>query len=111
MPETAANPRLACRHPDIQKFDDLRCCLSCGEAVLELPEEQHHVSSDHGRSEYQYRRLNYALGQEIRLLRLHAGAGIDAITCSIVHTNLDDKPAFEAVSYTWADATGDASLS
>jgi hypothetical protein len=31
--------------------------------------------------------------------------------CDIIHVNLMDKPAYEAVSYTWATADGDVSLS
>jgi hypothetical protein len=53
-------------------------------------------------SPYQYRRLNYTLGQEIRLIELLPGLPSEDIRCNIVHVNLDDDPEFEAVSYTWA---------
>jgi hypothetical protein len=85
--------------------------MSCGEAVLEASEEQHENSNSTDGTEYRYRHLNYELGREVRLLRLHAGTESDNISCSIVHANLNDEPAFEAVSYMWAVATGDASLS
>jgi hypothetical protein len=101
----------SCRHPDIQKFDGLRCCLSCGEAVFDavFPTEQGVDRSNS--SGYQYRRLNYKLGLEIRLVVLYPGHKSDDLVCDIIHSNLLDKPAYEAVSYTWATLEGDASLS
>jgi hypothetical protein len=62
-------------------------------------------------SPYQYRHLNYTLGQEIRLIELLPGLPSDDIRCNIVHVNLDDDPEFEAVSYTWATEDGDDTLS
>jgi hypothetical protein len=99
----------ACRHPDIQKFDGFRCCLSCGEAVFEaaLPIEQGMNAS----KDYQYQRLNYKLGLEIRLVVLYPGHELDDLVFDIIHRNLLDKPVYEAVSYTWATVYGDASLS
>jgi hypothetical protein len=101
---------MSCSHPDIQEFDQLRCCLSCGEVIFEvvdIEEDLHNSSSSY----YQYKRLNYELGQEIRLVVLYPGRELDDITCKIIHVNLINKPAFEAVSYTWATISGDASLS
>jgi hypothetical protein len=98
-----------CRHPDIQKFDGFRCCLSCGEAVFEDATEQN--SDITPSTDYRYKRLNYELGQEIRLVILYPGIEQEDLTCDIVHVNLLDKPAYEAVSYTWATADGDVSLS
>jgi hypothetical protein len=99
----------ACRHPDIQKFDGFRCCLSCGEAVFEaaLPIDQGAIQS----KDYQYRRLNYELGLEIRLVVLYPGHELDDLVFDIIHCNLLDKPVYEAISYTWATVDGDASLS
>lgn len=100
---------MSCRHPDIRKFDGLRCCLACGEAVFEsatITSAQARASPD---SKYQYQRLNYTLGQEIRLLELlPAGDVSDKICCRMHHVNLEDDPAFEAVSYTWATEDGDS---
>jgi hypothetical protein len=98
-----------CRHPDIQKFDGFRCCLSCGEAVFETAlsiEQGVHKSKD-----YQYQRLNYKLGLEIRLIVLYPGRELDDLVFDIIYCNLLDKPVYEAVSYTWATVDGDASLS
>ncbi|KAH7073312.1 heterokaryon incompatibility protein-domain-containing protein [Paraphoma chrysanthemicola] len=101
---------MPCRHPDIQKFDGLRCCLSCGEAVLEdllEKEQKEHIWND---VSHKYRRLSYELGQEIRLVILHPGEAEDRLICTIIHVNLLDEPRYEAVSYTWKDHTGDASF-
>lgn len=101
--------RMTCRHPDVRKFDGIRCCLACGEAVLE-PISPAPASATAG-SQYCYRKLNYVLGQEIRLVELRAGQLSDPVKCDIVHVNLEDKPVYDAVSYTWATENGDASLS
>jgi hypothetical protein len=60
--------------------------------------------------EYQYYPLNHDIGKQVRLLVLHPGSGEDEIRCSITHTNLDEAPFFEAVSYTWATEDGDDRL-
>lgn len=87
-----------CRHHDLRAFDDFKCCLSCGESVSD--------------STYHYRRFSYQRRHEIRLLVLHGGQQSDQLTCDIIHVDLADKPpAYEALSYTWATTSGDASLS
>ncbi|KAF2867959.1 heterokaryon incompatibility protein-domain-containing protein, partial [Massariosphaeria phaeospora] len=106
---------VSCRHPDVRKFDGVRCCLACGLALFEsLPSDRHLDSTEAAptnANQYSYKPLNYILGQEIRLLSLDSGSLADAVTCHIIHVNLLDKPAFEALSYTWATQSGDASLS
>jgi hypothetical protein len=92
----------ACRHPDIQKFDGFRCCLSCGEAIFDDVSQEEQTTNDKNTSNYQYKPLNYGLGQEIRLVVLHPGRESDDMTCDIIHVNLLDDPIYEAVSYTWA---------
>jgi hypothetical protein len=105
----SANYTMSCQHPDIRKFDEVRCCLACGEAVFESPPTA--TTKEMAGSPYQYRRLNYTLGQEIRLIELLPGLPSDDIRCNIVHVNLDDDPEFEAVSYTWATEYGDDTFS
>jgi hypothetical protein len=94
-----------CRHPDIQRFDDIRCCLSCGEAIFEtaprLP----------ATARYQYQPLEYRLGQEIRLVELYPGESSDDLKIDLIHVNLADKPVYEAVSYTWVTVSGDKTFS
>ncbi|KAH6620421.1 heterokaryon incompatibility protein-domain-containing protein [Boeremia exigua] len=93
-----------CRHPDIQLFDGLRCCLSCGEAVFETAD----AAIDHPASpNYHYTPLKHTLGSEIRLLILYAGPPSSDLLCDLTVANLADRPAYEAVSYTWADGDGD----
>jgi hypothetical protein len=60
---------------------------------------------------YHYRKLNYRLGLEIRLVELLPGNSGDDIRCDIIHVNLDDDPLYDAVSYTWATEAGDTALS
>lgn len=104
-----------CRHPDVQKFDTLRCCLSCGEVLFEnvddAPQGTNPINDDNSVSTYQYKRLNYELGQEVRLLVLYPGTQLEDLKCNIMHVNLLDKIPFEAVSYTWATSEGDKGLS
>lgn len=51
--------------------------------------------------------------KEIRLLTLYAGNSSDPITGRIFHCVLRsiEQPSYEAVSYTWADGSGDTSYS
>jgi len=101
----------ACKHPDIRKFDGLRCCLACGETVFEASASVSPAKNVDNSGHYKYTRLNYELGLEIRLVVLLPGAQADPICCEIIHVNLDDDPDYDAVSYTWATETGDISLS
>jgi hypothetical protein len=102
---------MPCRHHDIQKFDNIRCCLACGEAVFESTPNLTFSPQHEGSVFYKYAPLNYALGQEIRLAVVFPGLPSDDVSLDIVHVNLTDQPAYEAVSYSWATQSGDASLS
>jgi hypothetical protein len=103
----------SCAHPDIRKFDGIRCCLACGEAVFEASSVQPFVELDPEDTTtcYRYNKLNYKLGLEIRLVVLAAGTPGDPLRCDIIHVNLEDEPEYDAVSYTWATEDGDASFS
>jgi hypothetical protein len=101
-----------CHHPDIRKFDGVRCCLACGEAVFEtIDPNTIGGSSPASPPPYEYTLLNYKLGQEIRLLVVRPGEPSDQLQCDIVHVNLEDEPDYEAVSYTWTSDNEDATLS
>ncbi|KAJ4295575.1 hypothetical protein N0V90_007588 [Kalmusia sp. IMI 367209] len=105
-----------CRHPDIRKFDGFRSCLSCGITTFESEsiEAIHPSDTDETVTEiqpYRYNKLNYVLGQEIRLLIVEPGTADDPIRCEIITVNLRDNPPYEALSYTWATENGDASPS
>lgn len=111
-PDDTTSPRdmlATCTHSDIRKFNGIRTCLACGEAVF----DNSHLSATPTEAQsdtYQYNKLNYILGQEIRLLIVEPGEPDDPIHCDIVTFNLEDDPAYEAVSYTWATESGDSSL-
>jgi hypothetical protein len=50
---------------------------------------------------YEYRPLE--IGGHIRLLRLAPGDELATIKISLLYTNLDQHPPYEALSYTWGD--------
>jgi hypothetical protein len=61
---------------------------------------------------YKHAKLDHGKGQKsIHLINLFFGRHDDLIQCSIHHVDLADKPHYEAVSYTWADETGDSTPS
>lgn len=101
----------ACRHSDIQRFGDMRSCLSCGETIFDTKPEPTRLPLPYDSVQYRYRPFEHGLGEEIRLVLLHAGSYWDELICDIVVVNLADRPVYEALSYTWADSSGDASLS
>lgn len=99
---------MPCRHPDVRKFDGVRCCLACGEAVFEAPRTPDvKIASTGALPQHHYVELNSSLGQEIRLVVLLPGRATEPVRCDIVHVNLEDDAYFEAVSYTWATEYGD----
>jgi hypothetical protein len=99
-----------CRHPDIQRFGEIRCCLSCGEAIFEATTPKSQIASLESSPQYRYKPLRHGLGHEIRLIVLFAGQPSDDLFCDIATVNLIDRPSYEAVSYTWANHKGDVSL-
>ncbi|ORY09096.1 heterokaryon incompatibility protein-domain-containing protein [Clohesyomyces aquaticus] len=58
---------------------------------------------------YQYQCLTGK--HEIRLLVLYPGSFEDPLQGDIIRKDLRRKPAYDALSYTWADETGDANRS
>lgn len=110
-----------CRHPDIRNFDALRCCMSCAFTLMHtaLPQKESRnvILGEDTEMEaitppkYIFKRLNYDLGKEIRLIRLQPGFPDEDLRCSVFHANLDDNPSYQAVSYTWADQMGRLDMS
>ncbi|KAK7966457.1 HET-domain-containing protein [Apiospora aurea] len=82
-----------CKRPDIVDFGNGRSCLACGSieprSILPPIRQQ----------------------SEIRILRLQHGAFDDPIVCEVCTKDLAYHPEYEAVSYTWADESGDATRS
>lgn len=104
-----------CSHPDIHRFDGMRCCLSCGLTLYEQDTDsqtllKHDPDARQENRPYRYKRLNHELGREIRLMRLLPGFANETLRCSIRHVNLDDNPTYEAVSYTWATQDGETRM-
>lgn len=100
---------LPCKHSDIQNFDAMRCCLSCGE-VISASSLATSIHTSEATAPYKYKNLDYKLGREIRLVLLLPGNSEDALWCEIIHVNMDDNPEYDAVSYTWATEDGDSRL-
>jgi hypothetical protein len=100
-----------CRHSDVRDFDGLRCCLSCGLAVIKSEPTQ--TEEPPAGSFYKHQPLNHTFGQEVRLVELLPGEFDDELRCNIIHVNLAarEEHDYEAISYTWATEDGDASLS
>ncbi|ETS78471.1 hypothetical protein PFICI_10533 [Pestalotiopsis fici W106-1] len=81
----------SCRRLDLADFGDGMCCMRCGSI-----RPTHPILPPIHKS-------------EIRLLRLLPGVFDDGVECEIVKAELCLLPEYEAISYTWADETGDAS--
>lgn len=105
-----------CNHFDTRKFPGVRACFSCGTATFKPSHRDNKTESSPSKASrstwsYDYRSLNFELGQEVRLIVLQPGEGQQSIRCEIIHTNLDEDPEYAAVSYTWADENGNDSKS
>jgi hypothetical protein len=97
-----------CRHLDVRDFDGVRCCLSCGLAVIESKPTV--TLEPPPGSTYQHQPLNHTFGQEIRLVELLPAEFDNELRCNIIHTNLASREEheYQATSYTWATENGDA---
>jgi hypothetical protein len=62
-----------------------------------------HTESEEGASLFQYSPLVGA--SEIRLVILEPGRDDDPVKCRLIHVSLDENPVYEALSYTWGDAS------
>jgi hypothetical protein len=102
---------LCCPRPDVHNYEgSFVVCLSCGSTSTSAPisparrpREFRSLISD---SLYKYSPLGE---EDIRLLKIDPGEPCDTLVCNIFHSTLGADP-FEAVSYTWADSTGDSGL-
>lgn len=86
-----------CRRLDLESIDGIDTCLSCGSVrnFSAGPFEPPPVK---------------VKGSEIRILQIRPGEPEDDIQCFIFTRDLDARPDYEALSYTWADETGDDTL-
>jgi hypothetical protein len=104
---------MACAHRDIQEFDKLRCCMSCGETLhlWQLPQGSKHISpaKTHVTTlslAHTYNDFRLSTGNAIRLVVLLPGLFADPIYCTIATVD-PYKERYDALSYTWATEEGD----
>jgi hypothetical protein len=64
------------------------------EAASQLP--------DKGRLVHEYDPLDSSSG-EIRLVKILPNEGNTSVQCELLHARLEEKPSYEALSYTWGD--------
>ncbi|KAK4449754.1 heterokaryon incompatibility protein-domain-containing protein [Podospora aff. communis PSN243] len=79
-----------CRRFDRAVIGDLVTCMSCGSCKFQYPPIKQRT--------------------DLRLLRVYPGNFDDPLRCDIFTTNVDTAD-FEAISYTWADESGDSCAS
>lgn len=120
-----------CRHADWDTIPQtsIEFCRSCGFALIytaDRPPEDPYAgvqiqpeseetfapaqSSGLGSQSYHYTPLDLIHGRRIRVLVLKPGKPGDPLCCELEHVNLQQGPIYEALSYTWADETGDDSI-
>jgi hypothetical protein len=80
-----------CSRPDLGELDGCITCFGCGYL---LPP-----------ANYEYQELTSS--NEIRLARLMSGRFEEPIVCELFHCGIGEKP-FQAISYTWADESGES---
>lgn len=66
-----------------------------------LPCQEHNASIDQIKfsEAFAYEKLSGA--RFIRVLKIHPGDDTDVVSCDVFEVDLDSKPSFEALSYTW----------
>ena len=79
-----------CRRLDRTRIGSLVTCLSCGSST----------------AQFEYPPIKQR--KELRLLRIQPGELDESVRCDI-STDMVDNADFEAVSYTWAEESGDSS--
>jgi hypothetical protein len=121
-------PTRRCNHLDwysedqIEKDFGLQFCNSCGLSIQNsdvLPRFCYRVQLQPSTipsrvpmpGDYVYRQLNLNDGRHIRIMVLAPGNYDDELHCYLEEVNLQLNPAYEAISYTWADESGNDDLS
>ncbi|KAF2139255.1 uncharacterized protein K452DRAFT_337388 [Aplosporella prunicola CBS 121167] len=129
----SSQPTCACTAVSVIVINHVAFCEECGlpvtdtQLAIEQLDAQIRSSADDYYELFKYSFANYLSRlpynlppykyipiqreEEIRLAVLHPGCWKDPIHCTITRAEVDNLPAFEAISYTWADENGDASLS
>jgi hypothetical protein len=132
MSNPPISTRRRCRHVDWHTFTDagISSCWECGltfqTAGFTPPEIVYSAQPQPRNSSLQDEKAPFAVGKpstrfcfppldpgrqgEIRVLDLEAGSQNDALRCHLKAVNLELGVVYEAVSYTWADNSGNDEL-
>jgi hypothetical protein len=116
----------SCKRLDLYEAGNIATCLNCGSSQSR---ETNHSSDEYSESEYlsgldddthpldeiiksgSFVHEKIRQKEEIRLLRLKPGAYDDPVECTVNHENLRQiLPQYDAISYTWADDSGNRSV-
>lgn len=109
-----------CKTPPVHLIDHNPKCESCSKPVTDYEAVKkevinttlsHAIAKQNPKKithEYQYGRINE---DETRLMVLYPGSYEDDLHCTLVPASLHDLPEFDAMSYTWADESGDKTIS
>jgi hypothetical protein len=81
---------------------------SASEHLRKIPPVEDHDAAFSSTSranppQFQYSPLSSS--SDIRLIILEPGIGDEPVRCQLVHISLDENPSYEALSYTWGDAS------
>ncbi|KAH5730829.1 hypothetical protein HBI17_219230 [Parastagonospora nodorum] len=105
----------SCLHKDVRQFDNMRCCMACGESlhlwqVAPRPQTTEKSSDPElcnasSRLSHAYNDLRLTTGTSIRLILLQPGDFQDPLSC-IIATVDPYRENYDAISYTWATESG-----
>ena len=103
----------SCRRPDLYETADFTTCLNCGSSRPAEPDKaasggNEAVPSANDAAAFKYSFIRQK--KQIRLLRILPGDFDDPVSCTVSDENLGETlPPYNAISYTWADQSGDRS--
>jgi hypothetical protein len=89
----------SCNLPTVYHFDGITICLNCCSIDAD--------PATHDKARGIFNRIRQRT--ELRLLMVKGGKLDDDVHCQLVPCEIKKLPEYEAISYTWADESGDAS--
>ncbi|KAM5347795.1 hypothetical protein ACJ41O_007619 [Fusarium nematophilum] len=92
----------SCRRPDLLSSGGMVSCLNCGSFQVEDGLASAPASTPQNQHTYQ----PLVSATDLRLLTLYPGEGDDPIQCSLSPASLSSPLEYDAISYTWADESG-----
>ncbi|KAK4119254.1 HET-domain-containing protein, partial [Parathielavia appendiculata] len=90
-----------CNFLELHSSGGIRRCLTCYSADVD--------PAAHGEATRWFKPIRQKT--ELRLLSVKAGNFGDVVHCWLIPCKLENRPTYEAISYTWADEFGDATKS